>query len=422
MPRAMDSAAMIFPRPSWIGGLLLLAIIETGCARLQSYRRPAETPPAGGVARADRDRPSSILASRPRLFGKSLLARHSRPSATTGPQSPSTPANDRTVVRSTAPPPGAVFPRQAAPNPPVSIALQPPSAPASETRGPSAVAADERPEAEDQSEAGSIVSAPTTSAPEEEAPDPPPDPAKAEIASLVASARKRLDGLANYRVRMIRQERVGEALQPKEEVLLSVRREPKAIRLEWPEGPHKGREVLYSATETRGMMQVKMAESLVPVPPLTLAPDSPLALRNSRHPITEAGFETILANMEMPLERSRKGDPSAGTLSDGGSVTPPELGRACRTIVRVTPEGETWTVGIDPETGLPAMVQATAANGDLLERYVFRDLRTELPDLATASAFDPSSRWGTSAAGGFLNRLARAAAADPKGDSAPPPR
>jgi hypothetical protein len=419
MPRAMDPATKITPRPIWVGGLLLLATIEAGCARLQSYRRPAETPPAGGVARADRDRPSDILASRPRLFGKSLLARHSRPSAATaGPQSPPAPANDRTIVRSTAPPPGAVFPRQAAPNPPVSIALQPPS----ETRRASAVAADERPEAEEPDSAGSIVSAPAASTPEEKAPDPPPDSEKTEFASLVASARKRLDGLANYQVRMIRQERVGEALQAKEEVLLSVRREPKAIRLEWPEGPHKGREVLYSATETKGMMHVKMAESLVPVPPLTLAPDSPLALRNSRHPITEAGFETILANMEIPIERSRKGDPSAGTLSDGGSVTPPELGRACRTIVRVTPEGETWTVGIDPETGLPSMVQATAANGDLLERYVFRDLRTELPDLATASAFDPSSRWGSSAAGGFLNRLARAASADPKGDSAPPPR
>ena len=42
--------------------------------------------------------------------------------------------------------------------------------------------------------------------------------------------------------------------------------------LEWPNGPHKRREVLYSASENGGLMHVNMADSLLPVPRLSLPP------------------------------------------------------------------------------------------------------------------------------------------------------
>ena len=58
------------------------------------------------------------------------------------------------------------------------------------------------------------------------------------------------------------------------------------IRLEWREGPHKGREVIYAAGQNAGLMHINMADSLVPVPRMSLAPDSPMVTRTSRHPIT----------------------------------------------------------------------------------------------------------------------------------------
>ena len=39
---------------------------------------------------------------------------------------------------------------------------------------------------------------------------------------------------------MQRRERVGGAVQPEEEVLLSIRRKPKAVRLEWTERIEQG--------------------------------------------------------------------------------------------------------------------------------------------------------------------------------------
>jgi hypothetical protein len=317
---------------------------------------------------------------------------------------PSAPES-RVAVRSTAPPPGAVLPAPPRPDRPVAVALQPPETAAGATRPDPAAPPTPRPEGPT---AGTRVTA------QEEAPKTEPAPAEDGLegfAARVASARTRLDAIGTYQVRLTRQERVGGELQPTEDVLLSIRRQPKAVRLEWTDGPHKGREVLYSATENRGLMHVKMAESLVPVPPLALAPDSPLALRTSRHPITEAGFDTILDRLESALTLSRRKDPGAGVVTDAGAETPEELGRPCRKLVQENPDGETWVVYLDAETRLPALVQATAADGELLEKYLFRDLKTDLPELASADAFDPNRRWGRS--GGVLGRLARAAGSNP---------
>ena len=62
-----------------------------------------------------------------------------------------------------------------------------------------------------------------------------------ESRTLVEEAKAQLAPLRNYRVQMTRQERVGDDLQPEENVVLSIRRDPRAVRLEWTEGPSAGR-------------------------------------------------------------------------------------------------------------------------------------------------------------------------------------
>jgi hypothetical protein len=224
--------------------------------------------------------------------------------------------------------------------------------------------------------------------------------------AIVATARQRLDVLESYQVAINRQERVGDSLQEPEDILLSIRRNPRAVRLQWQQGPHQGREALYAEKETGGMLQVNMADSKIPMPRVSLPPDSPLALRNSRHPITEAGFDTIIRNLEKTIAENRAGDHAHGRIAYGGLEQPVELDHPCHKIVRVTASGETWLVFFDPETKLPAMVQANAPDGGLVERYVFRSVRPDLPELASADAFDPNQRWGESK--GLLGRLAGA--------------
>jgi hypothetical protein len=232
------------------------------------------------------------------------------------------------------------------------------------------------------------------------------------LVTLLSKSRNRLDGLTSYQVKMTHQERISGVLNPPEEVILSIRRNPKAVRLEWPTGAHKGREVLYAADAKGGMMHVQMGNSTIPVPRLSMAPDSPLAARDSRHPITEAGFDTVVGNMEEALLAQQSGDPSLGAIRYAGMERPSGLDKPCHKVVRVTPSNETWVVYLDPESNLPVFVEATAGNGEVLERHSFRDPSFDLPELASAEAFDPDARWGPPK--GFLQRLARAGSAGPK--------
>ena len=232
--------------------------------------------------------------------------------------------------------------------------------------------------------------------------------------SVVARARAALNAMSTYQVQINRQERVGGALLPAEDVQLSVRRSPKAVRLEWPSGAHKGREAIFAAGEGGGMLHVHMGDSLVPVPNLALPPDSPLVMKNSRHPITEAGFDALVTT----LERGVSGQPDGASTSYRGMETPTSVGQACHKIERHNGAGETWLFYLDAQTALPAMVEGTSPSGELLERYVFHNVKPNVAELATADAFDPARRWGGSS--GLLGRLVRTASGDAKATATTP--
>ena len=225
-----------------------------------------------------------------------------------------------------------------------------------------------------------------------------------DLAEVLAESRRAIDQVLTYQVKMSHQQRIGLTLQSPEEVTMSIRRTPKAVRLEWPDGTNKGREVLYAADQSGGQMHVRMPNPLLPR--ISMAPDNPLAVRSSRHPITEAGFDTILDGMEAALRASKNGDNTFGKITYEGTETPTERNIPCKKILRVAPDGEVWVVYLDSENHLPAMVQATSAAGDLLERHVFREVTLNVPELASREAFDPDARWGPNQ--GFLQRLARA--------------
>lgn len=236
----------------------------------------------------------------------------------------------------------------------------------------------------------------------------PAEDSEQTLRRLLADAEKRLKAMPTYQVDITRVERVGSQLQPEEKALLSIRREPKAVRLEWPEGPSKGREVIYSAAIDERKMHVNMANAAIPMPRMSLPVDSPLALRNSRHAITEAGFDTILDDLSRQLEGPGRTPPPGGRLTYKGLQTPENMDQTCHLIQRITPEKEIWRVYLDTETLMPVVVTAHQADGALLERYAYANLRPNPEELASADAFDPDKRWGESK--GLFSRLAKAAA------------
>ena len=130
---------------------------------------------------------------------------------------------------------------------------------------------------------------------------------KSDWKAILSRAEAKLDALQTYQMRVSRLERVNGQLQPEEEILLSIRREPKAVRLEWASGPSKGREVIYSSALDPRMIFVHMPTTAIPLPVMKIPVDSPLVMRNSRHAITEAGLDTIVENLR---KSERGGDKS----------------------------------------------------------------------------------------------------------------
>ncbi len=242
-------------------------------------------------------------------------------------------------------------------------------------------------------------------------PAPPEPPASTEpkvtLKDLLDDARKRLDSMETYQVAITRTERVNGNVLPEEKALLSIRRNPKAVRLEWPDGPNKGREVIYSAAINDKVMHVNVANSAIPIPRMSIPVDSVLALRNSRHAITEAGFDTIFNNLSGQVDDQGRPTGKEGRLTYKGLQDVEGLDHPCHLIQRITPTKEVWRVFLDPASLMPVVVTAHQADGGLLESYRYDHLKANPTDLAAVEAFDPDKRWGESK--GLFSRIARAA-------------
>lgn len=366
-------------------GILVTSALAPGCAHIERFQSE-EPPPMLGRSAPESARPTSLVSEATAPAGQDDYAAwlERRTPALHGRSVPGSGESEQLATQS----PASAYPLEES-RPPVEVALQPPVA--------EPLASDitrttlESPDVD-------IVSLPpasVASAPRAAADD------LAQIRVVVEDSMRQLTTLNTYQVMMTRQENVKGEVQPAEDVLLSIRRDPRAVRLEWLDGPNKGREVIYNEG---GLMHVNMPGSLVPR--ISLPPDSPIALKNSRHPISEAGFAKIVEQIWLPLQQAAgQGQSAAGRFRYGGVASPAPGAPACHEIVRVTPSGETWTVHIDDATKLPYIVHAEDAAGNLLEHYVFRDPKFNVVELTAADAFDHEARWGQPS--GLLTRLAR---------------
>ena len=230
---------------------------------------------------------------------------------------------------------------------------------------------------------------------------------------LLERAEHRVTSLSTYQVKMQRTERTRGRLQPEEEIVMSIRREPKAVRFTWENGPNQGREVIYSSAIDPRMLFVHMSNTAIPLPTMKIPVDSPMVTSNSRHSITDAGLDRVIQNL-------RKA--SAGAEADGvnddrkaltydGLETPPGATKPSHRFTHRTPSNETWTVYLDAKTLLPTLVFAKDVNGELIERYRYEEVRENPPELAKSDAFVPDERWGTSK--GLWSRFSATAASAP---------
>jgi hypothetical protein len=139
--------------------------------------------------------------------------------------------------------------------------------------------------------------------------------AKRLLLDSLLTAAGRLERIEGYTATLHRQERIGGKLGPAQKLELKLRHRPFAVYLKFIE-PDPGKEVVYAEGHFDNKM-IAHASGLARrlLPRLAVAPTSPLALSDNRHPITDAGLlrltRTLVRFREMDLS-----DPEAVTILD----------------------------------------------------------------------------------------------------------
>jgi len=126
------------------------------------------------------------------------------------------------------------------------------------------------------------------------------------VCDLLKSGRERFGQIPAYRATFNKRERIGSDITDLTTLELKVRHQPFAVYLKWLQGSGVGKEVLYADGENNGSMVVRLGGvrgRLIPA--FKLDVDGPLAMHESRYPVTKAGIlglaDSLIAHREQEL-------------------------------------------------------------------------------------------------------------------------
>ena len=210
---------------------------------------------------------------------------------------------------------------------------------------------------------------------------------------FLETGRRALATLPAYACTLIKQERVGGKLQKPETIELKVRDTPRAIYMKWLAGPFKGRELLFSES-LLGRDKLRVREGgVLGIVPVTLAIDSAVARRGTKHLVTEVGVAHVLKLIERDYARAApKGHIRRVNLGfemlDGRktykveSILPrdPSLGYYCFRMIHYT----------DYLRGIEIRSEVFNFSDELEESYYYKDVDTK--PAFTDADFDPKNR------------------------------
>ena len=225
------------------------------------------------------------------------------------------------------------------------------------------------------------------------------EPAKSILLDVLSEASERLNMVKGYTATFRKQERINGTLGPEQTLAMKVRHQPFAIYFKFL-APRAGKEVVYAEGHHDNKLIAHAGAGLAKllVPRFAVAPDHPLALADSRHPVTEAGLVNLTARL-LHYRRKDMDDSDAVTLLDR---TTDAEGRPRLRSVHTHPKREAdrpfarVVVLYDPETFFPVDIrnydwpapdQSEPLN--LVEHYGYDDL--DLDATLTALDFDPAN-------------------------------
>jgi hypothetical protein len=223
-------------------------------------------------------------------------------------------------------------------------------------------------------------------------------PAKVLLLDALLAAQRRLSQIPSYTATFHKQERIRGKLGPVQTLAMKVRQEPFSIYLKFLK-PKAGKEVVFcEGSHDNHVIAHNGDWTRRLIPRLKVAPTDPLALADSRHPVTDAGLHNLTDRL-VAFRRLDLQDPEAGTVLDW---TTDERGRrwprSIHTHPHQRPERPFAYVEVlyDPETLIPRKISSydwpePGHTGplNLAECYAYDDL--DLDAVLSDQDFDPAN-------------------------------
>lgn len=202
---------------------------------------------------------------------------------------------------------------------------------------------------------------------------------------LLALSAQAIREFGPYQYIMVKQERIGGALQGEQTIRTTIREEPNAIRLEYLKGPSAGRKLIYNSSVKKSEFRVREPGILSVIGRLWIPVNSDLTRGDSNHTVPEAGLGSLVRRLQQDQKRAgaRLGVKHEGWTSSGHFCS-----------LFILPDGgkgfdnATTRVCTDPQAGVPMKVEGFDAGGNLIERYAFSELK---PVTLDPSTFDPET-------------------------------
>lgn len=112
-----------------------------------------------------------------------------------------------------------------------------------------------------------------------------------ECDRILGEAEAKLEKISAYTATFVKQERIGDALTELQVIQLRMVHQPKRISMKWEGGKDAGQRVIYAEGENEGDMLVRKLNGIeARLGVISLNPAGSMAMKHSRHPVTDAGL------------------------------------------------------------------------------------------------------------------------------------
>jgi len=213
---------------------------------------------------------------------------------------------------------------------------------------------------------------------------------------LLEKGLKNIKRYRTYTYVFVRQEKIGDKLQPEEHIAVKLRHRPFSVYMKWIDDvtlnkDRAGRELLYVHGTNEGKFVAHLGpvdNLIIPFRTVWLDPNDKLVRERSRHPVTKAGLRNVMESLHDQFLLARKnGDltPENVTITEDKNLwfTRDSEGKQALPmaikIVRRLPERPEYycheaTIHLDPRTCFPLRVKTRYWNGAIMEIYTYKSV------------------------------------------------